>query len=217
MRMGKLLILHSFSWSRRQCQPRKPCKRNIVLQTISLHNFQGISLNRYNKMFYTNHVLNYYSLALTEHLLVLSENLNLLVTVMEWYRAKCLIQLRLFSDLLCCHLSSNHSEFIPQSSMLCLHQKHLVAKEEKFGEKCTWMLPLTVSLSYLKGSLILRKILRHKTDCFISPPKEIVLWIFIALKNLLFSAGFEPATLGPTGNTITPTETTNLKLQGVCL
>jgi hypothetical protein len=33
-------------------------------------------------------------------------------------------------------------------------------------------------------------------DGFISPPKEVVLRIFIALKKTLSSAGFEPTNLG---------------------
>jgi hypothetical protein len=33
-------------------------------------------------------------------------------------------------------------------------------------------------------------------DGFISPLKEVMLWIFIALTNLLLSARFEPASLG---------------------
>jgi hypothetical protein len=36
-------------------------------------------------------------------------------------------------------------------------------------------------------------------DGFTSPPKEIVLRIFIALKNPSPSSGFEPATLGSSG------------------
>jgi hypothetical protein len=35
-------------------------------------------------------------------------------------------------------------------------------------------------------------VLRHLADIFISPPKEGVLLIFIALKNQTPSAGFEP-------------------------
>jgi hypothetical protein len=34
------------------------------------------------------------------------------------------------------------------------------------------------------------------SDGFTSPPKEIVLRIFIALKNPSYSVGFEPANLG---------------------
>jgi hypothetical protein len=59
---------------------------------------------------------------------------------------------------------------------------------------------LSVSLSYLKGSLTCYKILRHGTDSFTSSPKEVVLWIFIALKNPSFSAGFEPANPGFNNN-----------------
>jgi hypothetical protein len=35
--------------------------------------------------------------------------------------------------------------------------------------------------------------LRHETDGFTSPPKEVVLRIFITLKNPSTSAGIEPA------------------------
>jgi hypothetical protein len=41
--------------------------------------------------------------------------------------------------------------------------------------------------------------LRHGTDGFTSPPKEVVLRIFITLKNPSSSAGFEPANLGSSG------------------
>jgi hypothetical protein len=41
--------------------------------------------------------------------------------------------------------------------------------------------------------------LRHGTDGFTSPPKEVVLRIFITLKNPTPSVGIEPANLGPSG------------------
>jgi hypothetical protein len=41
--------------------------------------------------------------------------------------------------------------------------------------------------------------LRHGTDGFTSPPKEVMLRIFITLKNPSTSAGIEPATLGSSG------------------
>jgi hypothetical protein len=53
-----------------------------------------------------------------------------------------------------------------------------------------------VSLSYFNGSLTCRKILRHGADGFTSSPKELVLRIFIDLKNTSSSAGCEPANLG---------------------
>ena len=46
--------------------------------------------------------------------------------------------------------------------------------------------------------------LRHVTDGFTSPPKEGVLRIFSALKNLTASAGFEPANLDTKGQHATP-------------
>jgi hypothetical protein len=47
-------------------------------------------------------------------------------------------------------------------------------------------------LKYLKGSLTCRKILRHGTPDFTSHPKEVVLRIFIALKNPSTRPGFKP-------------------------
>ena len=41
--------------------------------------------------------------------------------------------------------------------------------------------------------------LRHGTDGFTSPPKEVVLRILFALKNPTASVGFEPANLGTKG------------------
>jgi hypothetical protein len=41
--------------------------------------------------------------------------------------------------------------------------------------------------------------LRHGTDGFTSPPMEVVLRIFMALKNLSTSVGIEPANLGSSG------------------
>jgi hypothetical protein len=50
-----------------------------------------------------------------------------------------------------------------------------------------------------KGSWTLRKVLRYEANGFISPLKEGVLRIFIVLKNLSPSAGFEHAILGSNG------------------
>jgi hypothetical protein len=47
-----------------------------------------------------------------------------------------------------------------------------------------------------KQSLTLRKILRHGADGFTSSTKQRVLRIFVALKNLSPSVGFEPANFG---------------------
>jgi hypothetical protein len=53
-----------------------------------------------------------------------------------------------------------------------------------------------------QDSLTCRKILRHGTDGFTSPPKVSVLQICITLKNPSPSAGFEPANFGPMASTL---------------
>ena len=45
--------------------------------------------------------------------------------------------------------------------------------------------------------------LRHGTDGFTSPPKKVVLRIFITLKTPSTKVGIEPATLGPVASTLT--------------
>jgi hypothetical protein len=63
-------------------------------------------------------------------------------------------------------------------------------------------LPVNFSYEYLFHTVSILaccKILRHETTGFISPPKEIVLRIFIALENPSCPAEFEPATLEPSG------------------
>jgi hypothetical protein len=55
-----------------------------------------------------------------------------------------------------------------------------------------------LSLSCLKVSLTRRKIL-HGADGFTSPPKEVVVRIFITLKNPSLSAEFETANFGSSG------------------
>jgi hypothetical protein len=92
-------------------------------------------------------------------------------------------------------LSSNLSRFIDQRSLLWLQQRHLLAKRVETGREKAAGFCLSVSLSYLKGSLTCHQVLRHGADGFISPPKEVVLRIFISLKDSSLSAGFEPANL----------------------
>jgi hypothetical protein len=53
---------------------------------------------------------------------------------------------------------------------------------------------LQVSLSYCRGLEHTVKVL-HGTDGFTSPPKEVVLRIFISIKNPPSSVGFEPTNL----------------------
>jgi hypothetical protein len=96
-------------------------------------------------------------------------------------------------------LSSDHSRFIHQSSLLWLQQRHLISKRGETWRKIVTEFCLSVSLSYLKGSLAFRKILRHEADDFASPPKEVVLQIFIVLKSPSLLAGFEPGNFGSSG------------------
>jgi hypothetical protein len=78
-------------------------------------------------------------------------------------------------------------------------KRHIVTKQEE-----TWQRSLLILLAkYLchtpQGSLTCCKILDMGADTFTSPPKEVVLWIFITLKNPSSLAGFEPAYLGSNG------------------
>jgi hypothetical protein len=54
-----------------------------------------------------------------------------------------------------------------------------------------------VFLSYLLDYLTCHKISRDGTDGFTSPPKDVVLRIFTAIKIPLSVAGSRPANLGP--------------------
>jgi hypothetical protein len=78
-----------------------------------------------------------------------------------------------------------------------LQQRHLVAKQGKLCEER----PLIFLAKYLchtpQGYLTYLKILRDGDYGFISPPKKVVLRIFIALRSPSSSAWFEPANIGP--------------------
>jgi hypothetical protein len=76
-------------------------------------------------------------------------------------------------------------------------QSRLVAKQGKVVKEEN--LAYNIFLSYFKGFLSCRKILRHGADSFTFPPKEGVLPIFIALKNTSPSAGSEPVNFGYNG------------------
>jgi hypothetical protein len=54
---------------------------------------------------------------------------------------------------------------------------------------------LSVSISHFAVFLKCRKILRHGANGFTFPPNEVVLRIFIAIKNPSLWAWFEPANL----------------------
>jgi hypothetical protein len=94
------------------------------------------------------------------------------------------------------YCASNHSRIIQQSSLFWLLQRHVVAKRGETGREMVAEFCLLLSLSYLKWSLTCSKNLRHGANVFTSPPKEVVLLVFIALKNPSLTAWFEPANLG---------------------
>jgi hypothetical protein len=89
---------------------------------------------------------------------------------------------------------------IPDSFTRTLWQlplRHLLAKQENLGENGPGI--LLTKYFVLVGFLACRKILRHGTDSFTSSPKEVVLWIFIALKNPSLAAWFEHVSLESNG------------------
>jgi hypothetical protein len=96
------------------------------------------------------------------------------------------------------HLSSNHSRIIRQSSLAYI-SRHLVAKQGDIWRETPVILPVKYLCHTPQGFLTWSKILWHGADGFTSPPKEIVLQIFIALENPSSSAEFEPKNLGSNG------------------
>jgi hypothetical protein len=92
-------------------------------------------------------------------------------------------------------LSSNNFRFINQSSLYRKQQRRLAARRGETGRGMAAECCLRSISSYLQWYLTCRKIIRHGVDGFTSPPKELVLRIFIAIINTSLSAGFEPANL----------------------
>jgi hypothetical protein len=79
----------------------------------------------------------------------------------------------------------------------CDRQRHL-AQSRDLGEK--WPQFCLRNISIHARKVLLHAVnLRHGTDGFTSPPKEVVLRIFITLKNPMTSVGTEPANLGSSG------------------
>jgi hypothetical protein len=74
--------------------------------------------------------------------------------------------------------------------------RYLVAKHEELAMEMMNFALQSISFHTSKGSLKCRKILQHGADGFTDPPKEGVLWIFIALKNPSPSARFQHMNLG---------------------
>jgi hypothetical protein len=91
---------------------------------------------------------------------------------------------------------------IPDSSNRALWQIRGETPRWESGE--TWgeivvNLPTKYIFHTPQGSLARCKIIQHGSDGFTSPPKEVVLRIFIACNSLSSSAGFETANLRSNG------------------
>jgi hypothetical protein len=67
-----------------------------------------------------------------------------------------------------------------------------MTKQEKLGEEMGAEFCLQITSFIPQGILTCRKILRHGTADFTSPPKEVMLLIFIALKSSSSLAGLKP-------------------------
>jgi hypothetical protein len=96
------------------------------------------------------------------------------------------------SDLLCCP-SELYSPPIHRPEFFAVVAAETPNRESgrKWRDMTAELCP-SLRLSYLKGCLTCRKILRHGADGLTSPRKEVILRIFIALENPLQSAGFKP-------------------------
>jgi hypothetical protein len=80
-----------------------------------------------------------------------------------------------------------------------LQKTHLVAKQEELMKEIIRLALQSITVCTSKRSLTCHKVLRHGTDSFTSPPNEVVLRVFIVLKNSSPTARFKPANLGSNG------------------
>jgi hypothetical protein len=81
-------------------------------------------------------------------------------------------------------------------SILTDCQSHLAVSQETWVRNGRWILLASITSSIHARKVLLN--LRQGTDGFTSPPKEVVLRIFITLKNQS-----NPRTLGPVASTLT--------------
>jgi hypothetical protein len=102
------------------------------------------------------------------------------------------------------HLSSNHSCFIHQSSLLWLQQWHLVAKRGQSKREIASEFCLSVSLTYPKGSLTCRKTYDMRLTASLLRRKSCCGFLSLLKINHLCSV-LNPRTLRPVASTITIT------------
>jgi hypothetical protein len=94
----------------------------------------------------------------------------------------------------------------PDLSIRARWQSYQERYMERVGGMDEWIRILYIQyLWYVKGSLTCRKILRHGTSGFTSYPKEVVLRIFISLKNPSPRPGLKPRSLGTVASALTTT------------
>jgi hypothetical protein len=80
-------------------------------------------------------------------------------------------------------------------------QRHLVANQDKLGEKCQWIL-LTKYLFHTEGSLTCRKSLTWYRRLYFPSDRTRATACFILIKNHRPRPGLNPRTLGPMAVTI---------------
>jgi hypothetical protein len=105
----------------------------------------------------------------------------------------------IFCFILLHHLSYNHSWFIHQSSRVATETSS--SKAGIWREISVYFIGRFLCHNRLRYSTC-RKILRHGADGFTSPPKEVVLLIFMTLKIHCLRLRLNPWTLGRMANTI---------------
>jgi hypothetical protein len=109
------------------------------------------------------------------------------------------------SMAMCVDVVSDHATDRTSSTQSwCDCQSHLAGSQETWPLNFAYETFLFILFLFYFYSIHARKVflhavnLRHGTDGFTSPPKEVVLRIFITLKNPSTSVGIEPANLGST-------------------
>jgi hypothetical protein len=86
-----------------------------------------------------------------------------------------------------------------------MQQRHLVAKRGETGREIAAEFCLPVSLSYVKGSLTCRNMLRCGSKAVLPLRKKSCYGVLSALEILLSRLGLNPRTLDPVASTITIT------------
>jgi hypothetical protein len=87
------------------------------------------------------------------------------------------------------------------TSILINHQqRHFVVNHENLARNDREFCLRSICFRKSRVLLTCRKIVRHGLDGFTSSSREVVLRIFVSLKNTSSSAGFEPAVLGSNGS-----------------